>query len=125
MRAGNDSRPIGRLPDRCATGLPLGRDDDVDRAPRLKSLRVLPGEQVSASPRRTAQLSVTAEFADGSSRDVTRLASFDVNDPTLAEVSPTGQVHATRPSEVTVAARYLGGRGVSRLMFLADRPGYA
>ena len=97
----------------------------MDRAPRLKSLRVLPGERISASPRRTAQLAVTAEFADGSSRDVTRLASFDVNDPTLAEVSPSGQVHATRPSEVTVAVRYLGGRGVSRLTFLADRPGYA
>jgi hypothetical protein len=102
-----------------------GARDDIDRAPRLKSLRVLPAERISGSSRRTAQLAVTAEFADGSSRDVTRLASFDVNDPTLAEVSPTGQVHATRPSEVTVAVRYLGGRGVSRLTFLADRPGYA
>jgi hypothetical protein len=56
---------------------------------------------------------------------VTRQASFDVSEPTKVSVSTDGRVESETPVEVTVAVRYLGGRGISRLAFLADRPGYA
>lgn len=101
-----------------------GAVDDVAQAPRLKSLRVTPAESINTSANRIEPLHVTAEFADGSTRDVTRQASFDLSDPTLAEVSADGQVHARGPCELAVAVRFLRGRGVSRIAFLPDRPGF-
>ena len=67
---------------------------------------------------------MTATFSDGSKRDVTRQASFDLNDPTQVSVTPDGRVEAKRPIETTVAVRYLGGRGISRLAFLPERTGF-
>ena len=101
-----------------------GASDDLATAPRLRTIRVTPAERINTSANRTEQLRVTAEFADGSTRDVTRQASFDLSDPTLAEVSTAGLVHARGPCELAVAVRYQRGRGVSRIAFLADRPGF-
>ena len=81
------------------TGSPPEPHDDQGTAPRLKSLRVFTGERINTSRRRTEQLRVTAEFDDGSTRDVTRQAAFDLSDPTLAEVSQAGLVHARGPCE--------------------------
>ncbi|MDB5349011.1 MAG: Protein of unknown function (DUF1553)/Protein of unknown function [Planctomycetota bacterium] len=103
-----------------------GAKDDVAVAPKLNKLLVWPAERYLApaangsSP--SQQLLVTAEFSDGSTRDVTRQAAYDVNEPTRASVTVDGRVDATGPGEIVVAVRYLGGRGVSRLAFLADRP---
>ena len=66
-------------------------------AARLRTIRVTPAECINTSANRTEQLRVSAEFADGSTRDVTRQASFDLSDPTLAEVSTAGLVHTRGP----------------------------
>ena len=102
-----------------------GAGDDLATAPKLARLTAWPAERMVAAPGRTQQLIVTAEFADGSRRDVTRQASYDVDDPTRAAVSADGRVEVQAPGEVAVAVRYLTGRGVSRLAFLHDRPGFA
>jgi len=101
-----------------------GAADDPADAPRLVRLGVAPEVRTLAAPGLAQQLVVTAEFSDGRRRDVTRQASYDVNDPTRASVTPDGLVRADRPTETVVAVRYLGGRGVSRLAFLPDRPDY-
>lgn len=101
-----------------------GAKDDAASAPRLTRLRVFPAERINAPTALTQQLVVTAEFSDGRRRDVTRQASYDVSDPTKAAVTADGLVVALGPTETTVAVRYLNGRGVSRLAFLADRPGF-
>jgi hypothetical protein len=101
-----------------------GARDDLAAAPRLTRLEVFPAERVAAAPGRSQQLVVTATFSDGTRRDVTRQAAYDVSDPTKAAVSPDGRVEARGPTETTVAVRYLGGRAVSRLAFLPDRPGF-
>ena len=101
-----------------------GARDDLATASPLKSIRVTPAEHINTSANRTERLRVVAEFADGSTRDVTRQASFDLSDPALAEVSATGEVHARGPCELAVAVRFLRGRGVSRIAFLADRPSF-
>ena len=101
-----------------------GANDDVAAAPRLSKLNVIPTERINTSATRTEQLRVTAEFADGSTRDVTRQACFDLSDPTLAEVSTAGLVQARKPCELAVTVRYQRGRGVSRIAFLPDRPGF-
>ncbi|MFM7591929.1 MAG: DUF1549 and DUF1553 domain-containing protein, partial [Isosphaeraceae bacterium] len=74
---------------------------------------------------REIRLKVTAHWADGSQTDVTNLASFDINDPLGATISPNGLFMAKRPGEWVVGVRYLGGNGVSRLVFLEDHPGFA
>jgi hypothetical protein len=102
-----------------------GAADDVGAIPKLKRLTVFPGERIAAAPALAQQLVVTAEFSDGTTRDVTRQASYDVSDPTRVAVTIDGRVEAARPCETTVAVRYLGGRGISRLAFLADRPDFA
>ncbi len=101
-----------------------GARGDRAEARRVKSLRVFPAERVLAPGALDQQLVVTAEFDDGSTRDVTRLAAYDANDPTRVEVSCDGLVHARRPGETTVAIRYMNGRAASRLAFLPDRPGF-
>ena len=101
-----------------------GARDDASKAPTLVRLEVFPPERISASPSLAQQLVVTATFSDGSRRDVTRQASYDLNDPTQVSVAPSGLVEAKRPIETTVAVRYLNGRGVSRLAFLPDRAGF-
>jgi len=101
-----------------------GANDDLATAPRLRTIRVTPPERINTTANRTEQLRVTAEFADGSTRDVTRQACFDLSDPTLAEVSTAGLVHARGPCELAVAVRYLRGRGVSRIAFLPHRPSF-
>ncbi len=53
-------------------------------------------------------LRVTATYSDGSSRDVTPWALFDVRDKTIAEVSRLGVVTAQRSGKTAVTVRYLG-----------------
>jgi hypothetical protein len=102
-----------------------GGCDDRETAPKVRSLWVVPAERVGAPGARDQQLVVTAEFADGARRDVTRQAAYDLGDPTQVEVSTDGLVHVHVPGEATIAVRYMNGRAVSRLAFPADRPDFA
>ena len=102
-----------------------GALDDAGRLPRVRSLRVDPSSRITAPGEKEQQLIVTATFDDGTSRDVTRQAAFDLSDPSRFEVSVDGLVRATGPGALAVAVRYRDGRAVSRLAFPADRPGFA
>src|SRR5687767_12517306 len=48
--------------------------DDAEDAPKLRRLIVSPTEEILIEPANEAQFTVVGEFADGSRRDVTRLA---------------------------------------------------
>jgi hypothetical protein len=102
-----------------------GVQDDLGSVPEVVDLSIFPSSRINAFPGRTQQLVVTATFDDGSTRDVTRLAAFDVDDPTKVEVSPSGLVRRADPGESVVSARYLGQHATARLGFLADRPDFA
>lgn len=129
-------KPTGRVPHEGGLRFPIdsveaktlaswiasGAKDDVLDAPKVVKLSVFPSERLNAAPCLSQQLIVTAELSDGSVRDVTRQASYDVNDPTKAGVSLDGRVETSGPGEVVVAVRYQTGRAISRLAFLADRP---
>ncbi|APW63267.1 DUF1549 domain-containing protein [Paludisphaera borealis] len=99
-----------------------GASDDVATAPRLKSVRVFPTERIAAPGGRNQQLVVTAVFADGTERDVTRQAAYDPSNPMIAEVSADGMVRVDRTCEIAVAVRYMDGRAVSRLAFIPEGP---
>ncbi len=93
---------------------------DNPRTPRVLKLEIDPAEQY-ASHGMSQQLRVVAHFSDMSSRDVTSEAAYDLSDPVHASITPEGGVVASEPCELTISARYLQGRAVSRLAFLGDR----
>jgi hypothetical protein len=101
-----------------------GAGDDIETAPRLVRLTVSPEQASIDRKSREQALKLTAEFSDGSLRDVTSQASYDLSDPVHATIDPAGVVYATEPLEVTVSARYMNGRATSRLVFLPDRPDF-
>lgn len=86
------------------TGVPFGNDDD----PQVVSINVEPAHRLLASEA-PQQVAVTAQFSDGTSRDVTRTAEYRTNDPELVDASETGLITTTgRSGEGSVMIRYLG-----------------
>lgn len=102
-----------------AAGMPSASRDE----PALQSLEVTPLEQFVAEPADSVQLQAIAKFADGSTRDVSRLACFDPSQPTV-NISVNGLVRRERFGEVTVTVRYLDRQVPVRLAFLPARPGF-
>jgi hypothetical protein len=101
-----------------------GARDEKEKAPRVRAVRVFPAERISIPGCFEQQLVVTAELDDGTTRDVTRQAAYDVSDPTRADVSWGGLLKAMRGCETTVSVRYMNGRGTARLAFLATGPDF-
>jgi hypothetical protein len=106
------------------TWIAAGAMDDRATAPRVRSLRVFPAERILVPGALDQQLVVTAQFNDGTTRDVTRQAAYDLSDVARAQVSVAGRVRAGGACETVVAVRYMNGRATSRLAFLPDRPGF-
>jgi mono/diheme cytochrome c family protein len=68
------------------------------------------------------RLLVQARYADGSIRDVTRLAAFDSNDKEIATVDERGQITiGTLTGQSVVVARYMGLVAGSQILVPADR----
>ena len=81
---------------------------DGDTAPALVRLSVNPPKG-TVQRQQTQQLQVSAEYADGSIRDVTQRALYESNDRAMAEVSETGLVQVSNlPGKVSVMVRYQG-----------------
>ncbi|MEI8020680.1 MAG: DUF1549 domain-containing protein [Schlesneria sp.] len=120
-----DSYEYRLLRDWISSGMP----DDRQDARKLVRLRVTPDEvflteeAASRSSRWRQQMTATAEFSDGSSRDVTSLAVYEVSQP-IADVSHDGLVTGHSPGEVTVIVRYLQHQVAVRLAFVPQRQNF-
>ncbi|HEX8916522.1 MAG TPA: DUF1549 domain-containing protein, partial [Humisphaera sp.] len=69
-----------------------------------------------------AQLTVTARYADGSTRDVTKLAEYASTEQAVATVDGAGQVAvANLAGEAVVTARFVGEVAVSRVTVPAEQ----
>ncbi len=121
QRFGPDSVPARTLRTWLAEGL---RDDPAD-LPAVTRIEILPAARVLASPSRWQQLSVMAHFADGSSRDVTRLTVFGSSDAAVADADPDGLVEFHRPGEAAILCRYLETMQSVRLTYLQPRKDFA
>ena len=85
IEAGSDDYHV--LLDWITAGAPAPKPDD----PYVERVSVTPAHAVmSASDR--LQLQVTVHFSDGSSRDVTRRAVYESNEPDVAEVDALGVI---------------------------------
>jgi len=91
--------------------------------PRLVGLKVSPQEKITLSDASEVQLSVVAEYADGSSRDVTRLAVYEPVKQTVT-VSVDGLAQRLDYGETWVNVRYLDQQQAVRLAFLPASDDY-
>lgn len=96
-----------------------GAVDSPDAAAPTE-LIVSPNSEVIIEPKRDVRIRVTAKFADGSTRDVSRLAVYDPSNLSV-KIAPNGHVESLSPSEVTVSVRYLGKQVPVRLAFIPAR----
>ena len=86
----------------------LGAPASSPDSPRVVKLHVAPTERVLNRDGRQ-QLAVTAEYSDGSRRDVTRQSEFSSNLDPVAGVDEDGFVTATGQSgEAAIMVRYVG-----------------
>ena len=84
--------------------------------PKVVKLTMIPGERI-LGPDEQQQLSVQAEYSDGSRRDVTREAVYSSNLDVVAVVNETALVTANPPTgEAAIMARYMGQVAVCRII---------
>lgn len=85
-----------------------GAKYDGAAAIRLQSIQVRPNRG-SIQPNSQQQLTAIAIYQDGSERDVTKLALYESNEKSMAEVSEHGLVQAMAiPGRVSIMVRYQG-----------------
>jgi hypothetical protein len=106
------------------TWMSEGLNDDAATLPAVTKVDVLPGQRILNAPGRHQQLSVVAQFADGTSRDVTRLTVFSSSDPAIANVNANGLVEFGQSGEVAILCRYLMELVPVRLMYLEPKVGF-
>lgn len=89
--------------------------------PDLKRITVSPRDNVYRKGSEQT-LTVVAHYADGSTRDVTRLAAYSSNDPEIAAVNEDGRVKiGSLAGQGVVVARYMGLVADSQITVPADR----
>lgn len=98
-----------------------GARDDGDDAPRVTRLVVTPRDAIVTAPVDSVSLRVEAQYADGSTHDVTRLAVFEPSQP-IVRILVDGIVSRERLGEVTIAVRFLDHHAPVRLAFVPERP---
>jgi hypothetical protein len=95
---------------------------DAPDSPRLTRLEVSPTRRIVIDPADRFRIQATAQFADGSTRDVTALTACDFTATGIARIAPDGEVVREQLGEVVLLVRYLGQMAAVRIAFLPNRP---
>lgn len=99
-------------------GLPYGTDED----PTIAGIEVVPPVR-TMNREELQQLSVVAHYSDGTTRDVTRLATYESNNDEMALVNVQGGVTTgDRPGEVAVMVRFQSQVAVFRAVIPQGLP---
>ncbi|HMF15437.1 MAG TPA: DUF1549 domain-containing protein [Gemmataceae bacterium] len=101
-----------------------GARDDPANSPVLQKIEIEPRGQILIEPPHQAHLHVWAYFSDGSMRDVTRSAVYEVSNQ-AAMVSAGGEVRAvddrhSGAAESAILVRYMNRRATVEIAFLPD-----
>lgn len=118
-RMGTDSICYRVLRDWVAEGVRA----DSQESPPLVGLDVTPSARLLNDPAQEQQIVVRARFADGSSRDVTRLARYSSTDAEVACVDDEGRVVKRKRGETTILISFENLVATSRLTFREPVPG--
>ncbi len=102
-------------------GVPFG-DAAKDNVARLE---VAPEDIFMDQPGQSRAVKVTAIFADGGTRDVTREANIESNVPDVAAVGTDAGVKGARTGEATLLVRYQGKFATVPVTVLNPAPGFA
>lgn len=87
----------------------------------LTAIRVEPSERI-LSPQSEQQILVTAEYADGSHRDVTHAAGYSSNLAEIAEVDESGRIRVGEVSgEAAITVNYMGYVSAVRVLIPRSR----
>jgi hypothetical protein len=71
-------------------------------------ITITPGvSRLLHAPHLKQQLSVLAAFSDGSTRDITAIASYESSNPNLVKVEPTGLITGLERGQAAISVRYL------------------
>lgn len=103
-----------------AEGAPYG-DPALDSPAELS---VDPPEIFMESPGGSLALRVTAKYADGSTRDVSREAVIESNSTSTAKIAADGAVHGERVGEAALLVRYEGKFATVPVTILNPEPGF-
>ncbi|WP_253159765.1 DUF1549 and DUF1553 domain-containing protein [Stieleria tagensis] len=106
-----DSNAYHTLVDWIAQGVPrrIADEPSLDRV-------VLAESEFSLAPNQQAELSVIAHYSDGSSRDVTELATYLANDAAVVQADASGHLTAgPLPGETAVMVRYMNHISVANV----------
>jgi hypothetical protein len=83
-----------------------GTPDDVGSVPEVTGISLPKSSVVFSRIGQEGTARVKATYSDGSTRDVTALALFGTNNPSVAEIDEHGRVTAKGPGDTTVFARF-------------------
>jgi hypothetical protein len=102
-----------------------GMPSDLADAPRLRQLLVQPASRILFEPEEEVRLQATAEFDDGSRRDVTALAVFELSNGSAVVrgdgLVRKGSAGGSGVREATVVVRYLDQQVAVPLAFVPRR----
>ena len=103
--------------------LKLGAKNDIDSAPQLESIRIIPSSVLLSAPNKKINLQVKAKFSNGEEKDVSQWAVYESAN-LGAEVSAGGELEFSQPGETTVFVRYMGGRASMRAALIKVNDDY-
>jgi len=103
--------------------LKLGAKNDIDSAPQLESIRIIPSSVLLSAPNKKINLQVKAKFSNGEEKDVSQWAVYESAN-LGAEVSAGGELEFSQPGETTVFVRYMGGRASMRAALIKANDNY-
>lgn len=99
-------------------GMPQGAATDAV----VSAIEIFP-KQARLRAGESQQLSVQAHYSDGTTTDITRMTTFESNDPEMAELTPEGLVTLGKiPGTVAVMARFQGQVAVFRAIVPLGAP---
>ncbi len=102
-----------------------GAPDDLDTIPQVVGIKLPKESVVFKKAGGTGVARVTAEFSDGTNRDVTSLARFFSNNPSVATIDADGRVTAVAPGDTNVFARYSRFTVGAEVIVLPAEEGFA
>ena len=103
--------------------LKSGAKNDIDSAPQLESIRIVPSSVLLSAPNKKINLQVRAKFSNGEEKDVAQWAVYESAN-LGAEVSAGGELEFSQPGETTVFVRYMGGRASMRAALIKANDNY-
>ncbi len=83
-----------------------GAPDDSASVPDTVGLELAEDRFVFEGKTTTANLKVIASYTDGAKRDVTNLAIFHSNNPSVVTIDENGRIHAVTAGDTNVFARF-------------------